>query len=90
MEEYIKGVVEVSKDNDISVSEALGITDERMHKLAKIMETSAIECDRVSETIEMLWNRSNHPNEFAWMLYVYGNKAGAERIVQSLLTKQIS
>ena len=67
-------------DSD-SISEALGLTDERMEELTKIVKSSANECNRITETLVDLWNKCNHPNEYAWCVFMYGTNLGVHKTI---------
>lgn len=81
MKDYT-GMYELTTEG--SISECLGINDARVEVLAKAIAVNAVNCDRVTESMEKLWEISEHPNEFAWMMFMYGSKVGASRIMDDL------
>lgn len=62
-----------------SISEALGITDERMEELGNMIKQSSDDCNRITETLADLWKKCNHPNEYAWCVFMYGSNMGAHK-----------
>lgn len=77
-----KAVYELSDSE--SISDALGITDDRMKELEKIVKTCANDCDRITETLVDLWNKCNHPNEYAWCVFMYGTNLGVHKAMNEL------
>lgn len=75
MKEYTK-MFEYSDADGISITEALGISNEREEQLKELIPQIVEENSRVSQTLEALWNEANHPNEFAWMVFIYGANTG--------------
>lgn len=78
MKEYT-GVYELSSEDGLSITAALGIPDDREKELKKLLPKLVEENDRVSETLEAIWQVANHPNEFAWMVFIYGANTGLEQ-----------
>jgi len=67
-----------------SISEALGLTDERMDELSNIIKQSSNDCNRITETLADLWDKCNHPNEYAWCVFMYGCNMGTHKAVTEL------
>ena len=75
MKEYTK-MFEYSDENDIRITEALGISDKRESELKCMLPEIIHKNDRVSQTLEAIWNAVDHPNEFAWLVFIYGANTG--------------
>lgn len=67
-----------------SVSEALGLTDERMEELTKLVKSSTNDCNRITETLVDLWEKCNHPNEYAWCVFMYGANTGVNKAISEM------
>lgn len=78
MREYT-GVYELDSSDDITINDALGISEQRLDELKELLPKLVEKNDRVSETLEAMWNAVDHPNEFAWMVYIYGCNTGLQR-----------
>ena len=76
------GVHEIST-SDV-VTEALGLTDERVEELRNILKNSTHECNRITETLSDLWSKCNHPNEYAWCVFMYGSSLGVNKALSEL------
>lgn len=81
MKDYT-GVYELS--NEGTISECLGINDNRAEELSKHIFEAVQNSDRITQTMEALWNKAQHPNEFAWMMFMYGSKTGVNRALGDL------
>jgi hypothetical protein len=74
---HYTGVYELSEDNNLT--DALGITEGRFEELKNLTVDCVDKCERISETFQALWNAADHPNEFAWMVFVYGTNSGIQQ-----------
>lgn len=88
MKDYT-GVYELTADGDVSISEGLGISKERSKELEELMPQLLEKHDRVSETLEAIWNVTNHPNEFAWMAFIYGANIGVNQAKKTDFLKDL-
>lgn len=59
-----------------SIPEALGITDNRVEYLKNAIVAMANSNDRITQSFEKLWEVCDHPNEYAWCLFIYGANIG--------------
>ena len=76
------GVYEISTDDGIT--NALGISDERREELENIIKKSVKDCNRITETLAEIWNRCDHPNEYAWCVFMYGSNMGIHKALENL------
>lgn len=81
MKDYT-GVYELSTEG--TISECLGINDARTEQLTKDIFQAVNDNDRVTQTMETLWNKAEHPNEFAWMMFMYGSRTGLNKALGDL------
>jgi hypothetical protein len=65
-------VIEVSKSN--SVTESLGITEERRTELIKTIMRAEIDGDCVTSVAEIISKECKHPNELFFIAFTYGYK----------------
>ena len=65
-------VKEVSKSN--SLTDALGISEDRCRELIKIVMRAEVDTNSVSEAAEVISRSCNHPNELFFVSFVLGSK----------------
>jgi len=65
-------VIELSKSN--SVTESLGINDERRNELIKAIMRAEIDADSVTGVAEIISKECKHPNELFFIAFSYGYK----------------
>lgn len=83
------GVYELSNEDGSTITAALGITQEREAELKKKLPRIIQENDRVSQTLEAIWNEVDHPNEYAWMVFIYGANTGIEQAKKADFLKDL-
>lgn len=70
-------------DNE-KITEALGINETRANELERIVKSTVNDCDRITETLAVLWDKCNHPNEYAWCVFIYGANTGVQKAMGDL------
>lgn len=88
MREYT-GVYELSNEDGSTITAALGITEEREAELKKKLPRIIEDNNRVSQTLEAIWNEVDHPNEYAWMVFIYGANTGLEQAKKADFLKEL-
>ena len=79
------GLYEIDR-NSVTFTEALGISNERAEELSKVLESCKNTNDTISGTFVELWNNVGHPNEFAYVVFEYGVRAGTEKTLQRIFS----
>lgn len=68
-------VIQVSESN--SVTEALGINDERKHQLIRAIMIAEFDTNTVTGAAELMSKICTHPNELFFMAFAFGQKMEA-------------
>ena len=83
MEKYT-GLYELESGSE-SMPVALGINESRENELDAILEKCVKGNSTISATFVDLWNNVDHPNEFAYVMFHYGTKMGANKALEGFL-----
>lgn len=75
---------ELEADSE-SMPLALGINKNREEELDLILERALKNHDKISATFVELWEKVEHPNEFAYVTFHYGTRLGASRAMERML-----